>query len=234
MATSKPRLPDAARRLTKKVPDPPPEVAVDARERLLQAGLQMALEGGLRAMTVRALAQRAAANLGSFVYHFGTRDRFIETLIERLYAPMFQRLQALAATGAPADALLTLRGAILQLVSWLQDNRVFVARLLMDAAAGEAAARRFLAGLEARHPALLLQLIQQAQQAGRLQPGDAAHQLLFLMSSLALPVLAFELVLSGSPSPPPLLQRLAGYALDRSQTQARLDWALRGLAPQGA
>jgi TetR/AcrR family transcriptional repressor of nem operon len=55
------------------------------RERLLQAGLVIAREHGLRAMTVRAVATRAQANLGSFVYHFGTRDTFVAELIERLY-----------------------------------------------------------------------------------------------------------------------------------------------------
>ena len=36
---------------------------------------------GLRGLTVRELAAAAEVNLGSFVYHFGNRDAFIDELV---------------------------------------------------------------------------------------------------------------------------------------------------------
>lgn len=201
----------------------------DTRERLLRAGLSIARRRGIKAMTVRAVAAKADANLGTFVYHFGRRDAFVDELIERWYAPMFDRLRVVADAGS--DPLAALRGAVLRLVAWLVDNRAFVAQLLLDAGAGEAGARRFLRSLDARHPAVLLQLIERAQRAGQLRRGDPAHQMLFLMSTLAAPVLILHLLGSGGALPPDFARALAVFVTELPQVEARLDWALRGLAP---
>jgi AcrR family transcriptional regulator len=210
--------------------DPRPDVAPGgSRERLLNAGLAVAQRAGIKAMTVRAVAAEAGVNLGSFVYHFGSRDAFVEALIERWYAPLFEQLRLRAA--APVDARTGLRDVLLQLVGWLVEHRGFVARLLTDAAGGEAGVQRFLATLDQRHPALLLQLIAQAQQAGQLRRDDARHQMLFLMSTLAAPVLLFHLLGTRGIAPPGLAEVLANFSTEPAAVQTRLDWALRGLAP---
>ena len=122
--------------------------APDTRERLLRAGLVLAAARGLNALTVRAVAAEAGANLGSFVYHFGTRDAFVEALVERWYAPLMADLQGLAR--APSDAMSHLREALLRLVDWVIANREFVGHLVLAASAGEGAARRFLSTMEDR------------------------------------------------------------------------------------
>jgi AcrR family transcriptional regulator len=203
----------------------------DSRERLLHAGLAVAQRVGIKAMTVRAVAAEAEANLGSFVYHFGSRDNFVEQLLERWYAPLFAGLQPMPET--PGDTLELLRQAVLQLVRWLIRHRDFIAHLVLDAAAGEAGAARFLASLEQRHPALLLQLIGQAQQAGRLRRDEPLHQMLFLMSALAVPVLMFHLLGQRELAPPALVKALTRFSTDLPLIETRLGWALRGLAPEG-
>lgn len=200
----------------------------DSRERLLAAGLELARGVGLRALTVRAVATRADANLGSFVYHFGTREAFIGELIERLYAPLFAGLQ-LSAAQAP-DALTALRRTLLQFVNWVVEHRDFLGHLVMDAGAGEPGAQRFLGTLDQRHPALLLALIDRAQGAGVLQRAEPLHQLLFLMSTLAAPVLLLRLLGQRGIAPPTLVQGLAVFSLQPALIEQRLDWALRGLA----
>lgn len=201
----------------------------DVRERLLRAGQALVRQKGIKALTVRAVAARAEANLGSFVYHFGTRDAFVGELIERWYAPMFERLRLVA--DHDADALQALRRVMQQLVAWIVDNRAFLARLVLDAGAGEAGAQRFLRTLDARHPALLLQLIVRAQQAGQLRRDEPLHQLLFLMSTLALPVLAFHLAARRGAGAPAIVKTLATFTTDPARVEQRLDWALRGLVP---
>jgi AcrR family transcriptional regulator len=202
---------------------------LDSRERLLRAGLALARRDGIKALTVRAVAARAKANLGSFVHHFGTRDAFVETLIERWYAPLMANLR-LSADGA-VDARVALRQVLLQLVRWLLDNRGMVATLVVDAGAGEVAARRFMRSLDQRHPALLLALIAQAQRDGLLRPADPVHVMLFLMSTLAVPVLVFHLFGSGGVLPPDFARALSRFVTELPQVEQRLDWALRGLAP---
>ncbi|MGC4079938.1 MAG: TetR/AcrR family transcriptional regulator [Rubrivivax sp.] len=200
-----------------------------ARERLLQAGLALARERGLKALTVRAVAAGAGANLGSFVHHFGTRDAFVAELIERWYAPMFGQLQDLARR--PGDPLPALREALLEFVAWVARHRDFLALLLADAAAGEPAVRRFVATIEQRHPAVLLGLIVQAQAAGRLRRAEPLHQLMFLLTSLALPVLVTRLMGAREIAPAAFVERLTPLAVAPERIAERLDWALRGLAP---
>jgi len=200
------------------------------RDRLLAAGQALARRQGLRALTVRAVAARAQVNLGSFVYHFGNRDTFVGELIERWYAPLFSQLQLDADSGA--DALAALRAALLHLVDWLAGNRAFVAQLLLDAAAGERAARQFLRGVDTRHPALLHTLVQRAQAAGALQAGDPWHQLMFLMSTLALPLLLLQMAGARPAAAPALLKTLGALAADPRAVRQRLDWALAGLVPR--
>jgi AcrR family transcriptional regulator len=204
---------------------------VDSRERLLRAGLSIARRSGIKAMTVRAVATRARANLGSFVYHFGTRDTFVDLLMERWYAPMFEQLRLTA--DEADDALTALRRVILQLVRWIVENRAFLAHLVIDAGAGEAGAQRFLRSLDRRHPALLLRLIGQAQRARQLRRDDPLHQLLFLMSTLAAPALLLHLLGQSRAAPPELARALSSFAGDIAQVEIRLGWALRGLAPDG-
>jgi AcrR family transcriptional regulator len=207
---------------------PEPEL----RERLLRCGLALARRSGFKALTVRAVAAQAQANLGSFVYHFGSRAAFVDELIERWYAPLFAQLQLSAADAAAVgDPLAALRRVLLQLVGWLVDNRAFVARLVLDAGAGEAGAQRFLRTLDRRHPALLLQLIGQAQQAGQLRRDDPLHQMMFVMTTLAVPVLVFHLLGQRGMARQPMLRDLSALSTDPAQIQTRLDWALRGLAP---
>ena len=57
------------------------------RQKLLDTGLAIAADKGLRGLTVRELAAAAEVNLGTFVYHFGNRDAFIDELVELWYAP---------------------------------------------------------------------------------------------------------------------------------------------------
>ncbi len=207
----------------------PSPAAVDTREKLLRAGLALARRKGLRATTVRAVAAEAGANLGSFVYHFGSREAFVGELIERLYAPLFERLQLDAAGAAPP--LERLRRVLLQLVAWLVDQRGFLAHLVLDAGAGEAGARSFLQSLDRRHPAIILGLIGEAQHAGELRRDDPMHQMLFLMTTLAAPVLLFQLVGQRGIAPPALAKTLSRFTTEPALVETRLDWALRALQP---
>lgn len=57
----------------------------DSTRERLRSGLVLARRSALRLLTVRVLANRAGVNLGSFVYHFGSRDAFNGELTERRY-----------------------------------------------------------------------------------------------------------------------------------------------------
>jgi TetR/AcrR family transcriptional repressor of nem operon len=200
------------------------------RDDLLRAGTRLARRTGLRALTVRGVCDAVGANPGTFVYHFGTRDVYITELIERWYAPLMDGLTAtIDSGGAP---LARLRALLLQLADWAAANRRFIATLVLDAANGEAAAQQFLRSLAGRHPRLILQVLSEGQQAGVLRRAEPLHQLLFLMSALALPILLADRIAGSRLAPRALAASLRRLAADRAAIAQRLDWALAGLAKE--
>ena len=201
------------------------------RDELLAAGREVVLRRGFRALTVREVATVAGANLGSFVYHFGTRERFLHELIEDWYAPVMSQLTAVVE--GRGSALERLRSAILQLLEYGREQHLFMGRLLMAAAMDEPAAREFARTLFGRHPRLLVGLIGEAQAEGSLEREEPLQVLLFLMGSVGLPLL-----LANAWSGPPIFDKAVAAALGRlardpGPVGQRLEWAIRGLAPKG-
>ncbi|WP_421241350.1 TetR/AcrR family transcriptional regulator [Aeromonas enteropelogenes] len=203
------------------------------RQKLLDTGLELATDKGLRGLTVRELAAAAGVNLGSFVYHFGNRDSFIDELVELWYAPLFDELKAVAARGAYPDALTQFEATMQALIALVGRQRGFINHLFGDALAGEGAAQRFLLSLPRRHPLLLLEQVQRAQAEGALVAGDPVQLMIFIMGAVGLP-----LVIAGGGRQLGWLPEQAAPFLahidNPEAAQQRLVWALRGLRrPQG-
>ena len=204
---------------------------LSTRAQLLDAGREIILRQGFQRLTVREIAALSGANLGSFVYHFRTRDTFIRTLLEEWYAPLQSRVTVAAdGSGTPLERL---RRAILELVDFGIEHGALVGRLVTGAAGGEQAAHDFLSTLAGRHPRLLLRLICAAQAEDELVEERPLQVLCFIMASVGLPLL-----LDGAwHGPPPFGKSfsamLTRVARDRDSVVQRLDWAIRGLNPRG-
>ena len=202
------------------------------RALLMRAGREILLRDGFQGLTVRAVAAAAGANLGSFVYHFGTRDAFVSELIEEWYAPLMSRVSGIVDVAAPP--LGQLREAILQIIDFASEYDVFIGHIFAAALAGESSARDFLASLANRHPRLLLRLIAKAQAAREIVEEDPLQVACFLMSSVGLP----RLIAAGWQGPPLFPRSIASaisrIARDRDRILQRLDWALRGLSPRAS
>ncbi|MFO1319270.1 MAG: TetR/AcrR family transcriptional regulator [Burkholderiales bacterium] len=204
----------------------------DTRTHLIHTGLRIAKRQGLRALTVRGLAQAAGVNLGTFVYHFGTRDVFVAEVIESWYAPLYDQLKV--TVDASLAPIARLRALCRQLVEFLITHRRFIVHVIADAAAGEAGARTFMQTLAGRHPALLLQVIREAQAEGALGGDDPLNTMVFLLASVGGPLLGFTAIAESG-----LLSRAFTVALEAaaatdSAALQRLDWALRGLTASPA
>jgi len=196
---------------------------------MLQAGRAAVQSVGFAGLTVRGVAAAANINLGSFVYHFKTRDAFVRELIEDWYAPLLERIER-EAEGA-GSARTRLRSAILQLIDFGAAEEDFVGRVLIGAMAGESAARDFLGTLAGRHPRVLLSLVRDAQAESSLVEEDPLQILIFLMAPVGLPRL-----LAAAWNGPPLFGKTVSAALgrvarDRDRILQRLDWALAALTP---
>lgn len=200
------------------------------RQKLLDTGLAIATDKGLRGLTVRELATAAEVNLGTFVYHFGNRDAYIDELVEFWYAPLYDELKAVAARGAYPSALATFEATMEALITLVARQRGFINHLFGDALAGENAAQRFLLSLPRRHPLLLLEQVQKAQAEGSLVAANPLQLMIFIMGSVGLP-----LVIAGGGRQLGWLPREAAPFLAQidnpEAARQRLAWALRGLRP---
>ena len=206
--------------------------STSTRERLLRTGLAQARRRGVHSITVRGICQQAGANLGTFVYHFGSRDAFVTEVIERWYAPLLQSLADTVDRELPP--LQRLSALVLQMADWAAANRRFITHVLMDAAGGEPAAVEFVRSLAGRHPALILRVIGEAQAERALPAGEPVNMLLFLMGAIALPMLLVERMAEARLAPAELSRALARFAHEREFRQQRLDWAIAGLTTEGA
>ncbi|POZ62421.1 TetR/AcrR family transcriptional regulator [Chromobacterium alticapitis] len=211
----------------------PTEKQGDTRQRLLRQGLDSVRRTGLRGLVVREVAAAAGVNPGSFVYHFGSRERFISELVELWYAPIYRQLRQTASLNRSDDALEALRAVLEQLLQLAAEHAGFAGHLVADALAGERAAQAFLLRLPSRHVRLLLVLISRARRQGRLADAPAPQLLCFLVSAMGLPLLLARGPLASSDWLPPSIRQLQAWMADIPAARQRLAWALAGIGRMG-
>jgi AcrR family transcriptional regulator len=82
---------------------------VDTRESLLDAAESLFSEHGIQAASLRAITQRAGANLAAVHYHFGSKEGLVRAVFSRRLKPLNEeRLRLLDACdleGSPEDAV---------------------------------------------------------------------------------------------------------------------------------
>ena len=210
---------------------PADRAASKTRARILACGRRIVARSGLRGLTVRGVAAQAKVNLGTFVYHFGTRDEFVTELMESWYAPIYSQLLTLSAQEQSAP-LERIRRFLVQLATFMAENRGFLRNTFIDAAGDEQAAIRFLKSLLGRHPLLLFRMIQEAQQAGDLPHGDPIKIGVFLFGATLFPSLWIGVLMPDglTSGDAPSFVRATLFA--PAEIEQRFQWALQGLAMQ--
>ena len=181
----------------------------------------------MRGLTVRGVATRAKVNLGTFVYHFGTREAFVAEVLESWYAPIYARLQL--TVEEQLSPLEKLRRFLLSFAAFMIENRHFTRNVLLDLAGGEPAVKPFVLSLFGRHPQLLLRLIREAQDAGVLQRGEPLKIAVSLVGATLMPI-----IWAGILMPEGLVSGEIRAAIDRmvlapAEVELRFERALDGL-----
>ena len=167
---------------------------------LLAAGRALLPAAGCAGLSVRSVADRAGTVPGMFHYHFGSKERFLRTLLAGVYDDMYAALSQQAAQEAPP--IERLRASLQLLAHFAREHRRLLARLWSDAMAGEPAARDFFRLNAPRHMALLLQLIGQAQADGTMRELPPLTAFSLLMGAVPLPLIFAAGLVDGGLSPP--------------------------------
>ncbi len=74
----------------------------DTRAALIKAARELFARDGYDAVSVRAIARRARANLGAITYHFGSKRALYEAAVGEVVAPSREWIGAIAERSGPA------------------------------------------------------------------------------------------------------------------------------------
>ena len=204
-----------------------PRPSQDIDQALLRAGRELYPERGCAGLAVRAVAEHAGVNLGMLHYHFRTKDNFLRAVLQQMYEEMFEQLGVEAAHDAPARD--RLRAALVTIATFLRANRRSVARVWIDAMAGEAVAREFMRANAPRHIGLLAALLEAAQREGSLRDLPPLQRLVTLLGAVALPIVFVAGVVDAGVEPGPLLRTFEAEVLSDAAIAQRVDLLLDAL-----
>jgi AcrR family transcriptional regulator len=212
--------------MTNNPPMPRPSQQID--QALLASGRALLPEVGCAGLSVRALADHAGVAPGMFHYHFGSKDRFLRTLLSGLYEEMYGSLAAqVAQQGEPLERL---RGALHLLARFARQHRRLLARLWADAIAGQPAARDFFRDNAPRHIGLLMALVQQARAEGTSRELPPLTVFSFLFGAIALPTIFVGGLVDAGFAPPGGAPAFDAQVMSDAAIEARIDLALGALA----
>jgi AcrR family transcriptional regulator len=77
------------------------EISAESRMRLLVAAWELLAEGGTRATTVQAVAERAGISRGSIGWHFGSKEGLIVAVVNNAFDTIVERITAFFESSGP-------------------------------------------------------------------------------------------------------------------------------------
>lgn len=205
-----------------------PRPSQDQDHALLAAGAALYPELGCAGLSVRRVAEAAGVNPAMVHYHFGSKDGFLRTLLQRHYEEMFSALQLNSQGGG--DVMERLTGALMGLARFVREHRPLLARVWADAQAGQAVAQDFLRANTPRHLGVLMALLQEAEALGRLPRQPLLTRFSFLMGAVVAPLILVGGMQAIGAVPLPLQAMVDEGVLSDAALMRRIEWALLGLA----
>lgn len=208
---------------------PRPSQAQD--QALLDAGAALYPQLGCAALSVRKVAEAAGVNPAMVHYHFGSKDAFLTAVLQQVYESMFSRLQAASepGQGLAGDVMARLARTLFALGSFVREHRPLVGRLWADAMAGQGVVVDFVKANVPRHLGLLMTLLAEAEQAGRLRREPMLTRLSFIAGAVLAPMLMLGGAREMGVLPAMLAPLLDAQVMSDEALQRRIDWALDAL-----
>jgi AcrR family transcriptional regulator len=150
---------------------------------LLVTARELFAERGYKGASIRAITQRAGANLGAVTYHFGSKEALYGACFASVAQPFREHLLGVAAQpGAPLDRIERLVRAFFDYLHEHSELPALMVQHLAGTGPFPDAVRRVLEG----NHQLISGIIAQGQQDGAIRPGDPR---LMALSIAAQPVM---------------------------------------------
>lgn len=195
----------------------------NADRQMLDIGKKIICKEGCSALRIREVADRAGVNLGMFHYHFKSKRRFKQLLLQDIYEDFFGNL--LSASKEGKNAQLQLKNMLYAMGCFVRDRREFYFAVLRDVVNDDREVTSFIRKNFPRHAGVLSDLIVRCQKEGTMRDLPVPQIISILMTNLNIPT-------------------LIGYAISRHQTMpisslmisdeaisVRIDIVLKGLRP---
>jgi AcrR family transcriptional regulator len=204
--------------------------SVDAEEKLLLVGEDHFLKNGARLLSVRKVAQEAGVNLGSFVYHFKTKDEFLARIFGRLYSQFLLRFDEELAKAHQGEPIETLRGLIEVMADFVVSHDAFFARLCLDIFSGEKSVLNIFVKSPPPHFSMMISLIKEGQDRGQIRTDMTPFQIALnnIFSVGVLHVLGLQAV---SHLKSPAAKAMRAQILDPDYLKGRIDFIIKGMGP---
>lgn len=149
---------------------------------LIAAGRELFPALGYDGTSIRAITQRAGANLGAVTYHFGSKAALYDAVIASLGVPFQRRVAEVAAT--PGSALMRIESIVVAVFEHLAANPALprmMIQLLASARPLPDSARQVLEG----NHRVVSELITEGQRDGTVRQGEVG---LLAISVVAQPI----------------------------------------------
>ena len=149
---------------------------------LLNTATELFVTHGYAGTSIRAITDRAGANLGAVTYHYGTKDALYQAVAASLLEPFREHVAATAEVpGAPLDRLESLVRAVFEYLHAHPELPRFIVQQLAAVRPVPVAVQT---ALEANHR-VIAELIAAGQRDGSIRDGDAR---LLALSVVAQPI----------------------------------------------
>ena len=154
----------------------------DTRQRLIDAGRKLLATGGFDGTSIRALTDEAGANLGAVTYHFESKEKLYQAVLEEVLGPVQEHLEMLKRM--PVSAPQRLEFFIRGMFQHLRENPEMPRFMVQEIVLGENPSPEILKMVRTV-VTVLTGIIQEGQAVGTIRQGDSA---LMALSTLSQPI----------------------------------------------
>lgn len=162
---------------------------------LLESAEELLIEGGMPALSVRAVADRADTTTRAVYALFGSKDGLIEAIAERGFRMLTDLVNAIPRTDDPRADLVAVGGAFREFA--IRHPTLF--RLTFERIPSGLVDVRSVATEAVASYNALLALIKRAQEAGVIDPARNPHEIAFMFHSVCQGLAGTELAAQPAP-----------------------------------
>ncbi|MDR3244321.1 MAG: TetR family transcriptional regulator [Elusimicrobiota bacterium] len=203
---------------------------LNARQKLINAGIILARQKGISSFSVRQLCLKAKVNLGLFHYHFISRQKFNKAVLKELYGNFLKDFDFKSSGDlTPLQELENISSII---GNFTKENASLLSSLFIEVASGNKEMVSFIQNNFTRHIEFIISVIERCKAQKILKNYDTLVLLFSFIAPIALPNVAVSIVKKimskkDYQKAAPFMEKIASDKLTKERIEISLKGALR-------